>query len=316
MALASLLSACGDDASDGQGTGAAAGSGASGVGASGGEGGSGGTGTGGGAGGGGGCDLQPSESHTSKMGATPDYTQTDPAYGGFTDGNNFCGPTAVSNSLMYLRDHGYPGVAESTTDAKEDQHDLIAEIASPAYMNTSGVFNGTPPGQLVDGLVSYLGDRGVGFSSLEWQGWVPEGFAVAPAYDTGVATPTLDAIKVGVEGSAVAWLMLAMGVYDAAGGSHIIQNGHWVTVVGHGVDASGENPDALVVHDPWTSGEPHFFVVASPMGPGEFVVDYPGFDGLTFDATGALRLEGDWSFSSPDVFVLGLVVLRMEDDCR
>jgi hypothetical protein len=44
-------------------------------------------------------------------------------------------------------------------------------------------------------------------------------------------------------------------------------------------------------------------------------VSYPGFEGLTFDAGGALRLVGDWSFSQPDVFVLGLVVLRMEDDC-
>ncbi len=265
-----------------------------------------------GSGGGDDC-LTPGASHTSKVAATPDYTQTDPAYGGFVDGNNFCGPTAASNALLYLRDNGYPSLASMSGDAKQDQHDLIVEIASPTYMNTSGVFNGTPPADFLTGLAGYLSDRGVAFYSLEWQGWVPAGFTVPAEYDTGIAVPTLDAIRLGVEGSAVAWLMLGMG--STNGSTHTISSGHWVTVVGHGVDASGPSPSSIVVHDPWTNGSPDFYTQASPLPPGQFVVDYPGFDGLTFDATGSLVLEGDWSFSSPDVYVLGLVVLRMQDDC-
>ena len=83
-----------------------------------------------------------------KVWTTPDYCQSDPAYGGFPDdegvlhGNVFCGPTAGSNSLMWLADHGFPNLASDSGDRKRDQHDLIAAIAQPAYMNayeTNGV---------------------------------------------------------------------------------------------------------------------------------------------------------------------------------
>jgi hypothetical protein len=257
---------------------------------------------------------EPSVSFTDKLYAMPDYTQTDPDYGGFANGNNFCGPTAVSNALMYLRNHGYPAIAPMSADAKKDQHDLIVELASAAFMKTDDAFNGTTPNNLTAGLAQYLNSRSVPFFAIEWQGWVPAGFSVPPEYDTGVAIPTLDAIKLGIEGSSVAWLMLGMGESESAT-TRTISNGHWVTVVAHGVDSNGLNPKGLVLHDPWPNAGPDFYVEANSLGPGQFVVDYPGFDGITFDGTNSLRLDGNWNFPYAEIYVLGLVVLRMENDC-
>ena len=263
-----------------------------------------------------GCPARsPTPSFVAKAAATPDYSQRSAAFGGFVDGPNFCGPTAVSNSLMYLRDHGFPTLVDRSGDARRDQHDLIALLASPSYFDTSGTFNGTPPGDLLPGLARYLADRGVGYGALTYSGWLPEAFAVPPEYDSGISVVGLDQIKLGIEGSAVSWLMLAIGHYEAATDEHVITNGHYVTVVGHGSDGVLDDPSVVVVHDPWTDGEPDFVTRAIGLSHGTFRVDYPGLEALSFEARDRLQLIGDWHFSDPNLYVLGLVTLRMDGRC-
>jgi hypothetical protein len=53
----------------------------------------------------------PAAQSIERIDEIPDYTQTDPAYGGFQpDGNNFCGPASVSNSLMWATTVSAPRV--------------------------------------------------------------------------------------------------------------------------------------------------------------------------------------------------------------
>lgn len=92
---------------------------------------------------------------------TPDYSQMDDAYGGL-DGNGsfYCGPSSVSNGIMWLDDHGYDNLVPNTDDRKKDQHDLICLLgAEENYMNTARV--GRAPGKWVcTGSYNYATDQG------------------------------------------------------------------------------------------------------------------------------------------------------------
>ncbi|MCC6751123.1 MAG: hypothetical protein IT371_25945 [Deltaproteobacteria bacterium] len=254
----------------------------------------------------------PAAVFVQKVTELPDYTQTDSAYGGFANGGNYhCGPTAVSNSLVWLADHGHPGLMAHSSDRKKDQHDLIATLGSATYLATSAQGYGTPPSNLLPGLKRYLQDKGVAYRSLKWQGWSP--IPIGAEFDTGVALPSLDWIKLGIQGRNVAWLLIAMGTHDPQTDVHRIANGHWLTVVGHGTTGSTSDPRYLVVHDPWTGGSvTHAYVQTERLGGGTLTVDpqlLPG--GLTRSAAGYYRLRGPFSFSQPEVLLLGAVVLEL-----
>lgn len=262
----------------------------------------------------GGCRTAPLAMDVSRINEVPDYTQTDPAYGGFVSGSNYCGPTAVSNSLMWLSNNGFPNLSAHTVDAKKDQHDLIATLGSPTYFNTSALFHGTPPAALLSGLKQYLLDRGYAPRSLQWQGWNLA--AIPPEFDTGVQTPQADWLKLGVEGTGSAWLMLGLGSYDSGSDVHTITNGHWVTVVGHGFDGAQPDGRFLVIHDPWTSGATaHAYVQLVPLTSGQMVVSVSGVPNYSRSAAGYYRVDGTFSFSTPEVLLLGAVVLKLPGSC-
>jgi hypothetical protein len=261
------------------------------------------------------CSTVPSAVDISKMAATPDYTQTDSAYGGFVTGDNYCGPTSVSNSLMWLADNGFPALAAHTADRKKDQHDLIAKLGSPTYLNTTSLFNGTPPHQVVGGLKKYLGDQGVAYRRLQWQGWTP--IAVPAEFDTGVEVPELDWLELAIERNAGVWLLLGFGTHDVAKGEYDITGGHWVTLVGHGWDGTRADPTYLVVHDPWTSGSnADAYVKVTALDPGEFSVLIGGFPNYRHTASGYYRVDGPFEFGAVDMWLLGVVVLELPGPCN
>lgn len=171
-------------------------------------------------------------------GAVPDLTQTDPKGNFARGGRSYCGPVAVSNSLMALfaRDLKWEDVT---------QYDLVNNLASLSCMNTDPL-KGTSVRQLLRGVDLYLERRGERDYHLKFQGWRRHDLK----HRTGVTEPRLDWIKgILAQGGAV-WLNVGWyvrekeGVYKRLGG-------HWVTAVGYGQDAAGDpQPDCLVIHDP------------------------------------------------------------------
>jgi hypothetical protein len=305
--LLAAAAGCAGDGASATGSGdAGAGQGAGGPGAGGGQGAGGGNG-----GGSSGCNgAAPLESYTEKVEVTPDYTQTDPAYGGFVNGYNYCGPTAVSNSIMWLSDTGFPDLAPHTDDRKRDQHDVIVELGSAAYFNTDPEGYGTPPTSLMEGLKRYVTDKGYGYVRIAWQGW--NALGTPPEFDTGVEVPEIDWVKVGVQGTASAWLLLGLGHYEPATDEYVLTSGHWITLVGHGFDGQGVDPSYLIAHDPWSPGDvTHAYVRLDPLQGGTFVPGVPDAPPVTQSAAGYYRLIGDFQFSAPEVYLLGAVVLEM-----
>lgn len=252
----------------------------------------------------------PASQSLERISEIPDYTQTDPTYGGFQpDGDNFCGPASVSNSLMWLSDHGFPNLAPRSSDRNKDQHDLIALLASPAYFSTNGTQDGTPVPQLLSGLKAYFTDRNTTYLGLQWQGAYP--LPIPVEFDTGIEIPQIDWIKKGAEALSSLWLLLALATYDSATDTFVVSNGHYVTLVGHGHDGTRPDPNYLIVHDPYTSGELNGYARAELITSGQIRVELPPLPATTRSAVGYHRLIGPFHFSQPETLLVGAVRLDM-----
>ena len=70
-------------------------------------------------------------------------------------------------------------------------------------------------------------------------------------YFTGQRVPSLEFIKRGALGRAAAWVNLGWYKYDPFKKVYRRFRGHWVTLVGFGVDQNGvKSKDTIIVHDP------------------------------------------------------------------
>jgi hypothetical protein len=146
--------------------------------------------------------------HAEKIYAIPDYTQTDSSYGGFPGGgSNYCAPTSVSNSLMWLANNGFGNLAPNTSDRKKDQYDIIVGLAD--NMGTDPT-EGTNVNQLIPGLQKYISDRGYNEFQIKYQGWRPH----PQESDTGVDVPDIGWIKNGIDGTGSVWLNIGWYTYD------------------------------------------------------------------------------------------------------
>ncbi|MCG7991227.1 MAG: peptidase C39 family protein [Candidatus Thiodiazotropha lotti] len=156
----------------------------------------------------------------------PDFTQTDVAFSGSGNGQQFCAPVAVSNSIVLL---------SGNTQA---QIDLIALLASSEYMNTS-LKNGTGTTGVLRGVNRIAEELFGGYSKLEYQGWRKH-----PAkYSTGIVRPEITKLKNAISSRSAAWLNVGWYRYEKARDQYRRIGGHWVTLVG----ADNEH---LVIHDP------------------------------------------------------------------
>jgi hypothetical protein len=191
-----------------------------------------------------GTDVIPAAA-TDKIGDTPDLMQSLPAAGLPDAGAAHCGPVAVSNSLVWLARHGYPQLAPSSNLTATNHGALARLLGETRYMHTT-YQDGTTVDGMLTGVAKYLADRNTPFKYLGYQGWDT---STSP-YDTGIKIPELQWITAGLTGKSAVWLKI--GWYRQLG-RHEWQKfaGHWVTLVGHGVDAHGNAaPDILIVHDP------------------------------------------------------------------
>ncbi|MEO8380328.1 MAG: hypothetical protein ABI779_11745 [Acidobacteriota bacterium] len=183
--------------------------------------------------------------HRAKAATVPDFLQTDREAGFAKSGFQFCAPTAVSNSLMWLADHGYDDLRPSGS-AKRAQIEMIRQLSGPRFMKTSPAI-GTDVAQVLAGVQAYVEDAGYTISELTYEGWRP-----VPEESFTSEVPDLEDIKTTVAGDQGAvWLNVGWYAYDEENDAYVRKGGHWVTVVGY-------DHDDLLIHDPSPSAGPSF----------------------------------------------------------
>jgi hypothetical protein len=175
--------------------------------------------------------------YRAKASAIPDFLQTDREAGFARSGSQFCAPTAISNSLMWLAGHGYQNLRPSGS-AKAAQIAMIRKLSGPRFMKTSPSI-GTDASEVLAGVETYVDEAGYTISELQYEGWrpVPEDVA-ASEY------PDLDDIKAAIaDDHSAVWLNVGWYSYDEESGDYVRNGGHWITVVGY-------DHDDLLIHDP------------------------------------------------------------------
>lgn len=185
----------------------------------------------------------------------PDFNQTDPELKVPGGGWSHCGPVAVSNSLVWLSQQGYPRLLPELPEQapgadaaalRRQQIDLIRTISAEPYMGTSR-WSGTGPAGILRGLHRYVRRSGYQYRRLEYQGWRGH----QRAFRTGVRRPELSWIRGALEEGGVAFIHV--GWYTPVPRTEALKRGggHWLTVVSVGKDERGApDPNALVLHDP------------------------------------------------------------------
>ncbi|MFN3432228.1 MAG: hypothetical protein ACK46X_20045 [Candidatus Sericytochromatia bacterium] len=163
----------------------------------------------------------------SKVKLTPSFYQMDPTAEFDGNGSNFCAPTAVSNGLIYLAvGRGLEGLVEETDH--DGQVALIKELAE--HMETDPD-QGTSPGQILNGVYSYMENLEYSVGTMEVAGWRPLGsdneeFSIAKK-------PSFAWLKDAAKNPDTV-VLLNVGWYKAEAGGYRRYGGHWVTVVGAG----------------------------------------------------------------------------------
>ncbi len=188
----------------------------------------------------------------------PDLTQTSADLLVPGGGSSYCGPVAVSNAIAGLAAGGQRDLMPERSSPRQAHTALVRLLGSGRYMGTSANA-GTGAAGLMVGLERYLRHQGYR-ASLSYQGWRghPRRFA------TGQKAPSREAmIDAFAQGASV---FVNIGWYRPSPrveGVFRRRGGHWLTLVGTGVDASGNaSANTLVFHDPapWAGpeGERHF----------------------------------------------------------
>ncbi len=189
--------------------------------------------------------LSPACIYTDKIDLIPDLTQTDPEAKLPGGGKVYCGPVSASNAFIWLAGQGFSKLAPNIVNPKEAQAEIARLLGTKKYMHTS--FNcGTETTNFLKGVSRYIQDCQYQYSLLEYQGWErhPDKFS------GGVEIPDPEWIKNGLIGVSAVWLKVGWYKYNPATNKYRRFDGHWVTLVGYGVDREGnENPNVIIIHD-------------------------------------------------------------------
>lgn len=180
----------------------------------------------------------------------PDLLQTLNSAGFAGDGQQFCAPVAVSNSLVWLegnKDESY-------------QIDLVHKLSSTIYMNTNTI-NGTNVFGLTQGVHKYAMERWGKYKTLQYSGW-----SKAPTqFRSKLEKPTISWMTSTLHRKGAVWLNV--GWYNQEGPNYQRAGGHWVTLVGY-------EQGKLVIHDPAPRAGKAFsnqFVALSPLSGGQLM---------------------------------------------
>lgn len=230
----------------------------------------------------------------------PDYFQRDKAFGGFPlNGVSYCGPVAVSNSLLWLAYHGYPNLITDSGGSKKNQYELIRVLGSSSYIDTGP--DGSSPSNILQGLKVYLKDHGITQKRIIYNGFRP----VPWEFRSERRLPDLSfAKKALVEGESV-WLNIGWYKYDTFKDEYTRSGGHWVTLAGYGHDGMKPNSDCLIIHDPETADKTNDYLKLELIQCGKMKGP---FKGLPINASGFYKFNAQ---SGNFGIIDGIAVLEM-----
>lgn len=199
--------------------------------------------------------AQAASYDTTRMDQFPDFSQTDPALGLPGGGTHYCVPVATANALVwYAKERGYTDLLPVKGMSLTEKVSTVArQLGESRYMSTAPK-GGTSHVKFMKGLSGYISDAGYS-SKITYRGrWnMPKKFGKIE-----VGAPDIYSIQDKfAAGSAV---FLSIGYYkegDRPGELKRI-GGHFVTVVGYGVDKNGSvDRDMVVLHDPGDRRSPN-----------------------------------------------------------
>ncbi len=246
--------------------------------------------------------------YTEKINSIPDMTQTDPAAKLPNGGRSHCGPVAVSNSLMWLAGNGFENLSPNLQEPMKAHFEIARSLGSRKYMNTN-LKTGTGAGSVLEGLGRYIEAKGYEYRYLKFQGWRshPERFGL------GERIADLNWLKSGIKGNSTAWLNVGWYKYNPSTNEYARIGGHWVTLVGYGVDEKGRADGAiLIIHDPAPrcGKSPHEYVRMELIGSGRLTGRQSG---LPRSAKGYYKMTGGMHVKKTADFGIldGAVVLKM-----
>jgi len=238
---------------------------------------------------------------------TPDLTQTDPQLELPGHGESHCAPVAASNALVWLAGQGHDELLPAANSAKERQKLLVKRLSSARFMGTNEL-NGTGSRAVLVGLHRYLESVGIRYKRLAYQGWRDH-----PArFSTGVAIPELTFIREGLGEESIVLINAGWYLPTREGRLFLRRGGHWLAVVGAGVDERGvADPNILVLRDsaPYAGDEPALeYARLEPIERG-----YINELRTVLPARGYYRLTGGMHVKRPgEVAILdGVVVLEL-----
>ncbi len=185
---------------------------------------------------------------TSRMDQFPDFAQTDPALGLPGGGTHYCVPVATANALVwYAEERGYSDLLPVQGLSMTEKVAKVAlKLGQDRYMSTAPK-GGTTHVKFMQGLANFISDAGYS-SRITWRSrWqMPRKYGRVE-----IGAPDIDSIQNKfASGSAV---FLSLGFYSEgdSAGDLVRTGGHFVTVVGFGVDEDGNvDRDYVVLHDP------------------------------------------------------------------
>lgn len=250
---------------------------------------------------------------TKRINSIPDFLQTDTSAEFPLKGEMFCAPVSVSNSFVWLSKNGFEKLMDCTGENKKNQIEMIKILSSKNYMNTSIKMGTGTPG-LMEGIKKYLKDSGYNYKRLQYQGWRSH----PKEFKTGVQIPKLNWIKQGVIGKGGVWANVGWYRYNNFKNEYTRIGGHWVTIVGYGIDETGNiNPGILIIHDSALRAGNQFaneYVVVKQIKSGRLVGD-KRYKRLPRSAKGYYILTGGMHIHrKADAAILdGVIVLEMEE---
>ncbi len=247
------------------------------------------------------CSLSQPAAYLDKVNATPDLTQTDPRGKFAENGTNYCAPVAVSNSFVWLAEHGYPKLLPDCVDISQTnkqnnflgrQIDLAKILSSPDFMNTKAD-EGTYVDSVLLGIKKYILKQGYSIKQLSYQGFRSN----LSEFDIGIRSPRLALLKQGIVGKSGVWLNIGWYQHKSESGTYVRVGGHWVTLVGYALEKEGKPAKTrLIVHNPSPRAGSTFhndFIVLVPIQ--GVLVSRRGLLGFPRPAWGFYKIVGDLS---------------------
>jgi hypothetical protein len=187
------------------------------------------------------CDDRLPAHYLDKVDGTPDFSQNDHHFGKLPgDGKELCAPVALSNSLVWLNQHGYPKLLGKPKPTPADQADLIRRLCHDDFLGTD-LKIGTPPKRVALGIEKYFKHAGYE-CKVEQMGWRSSTHRIGKVPDENWLLKSC---------MGRSNLLINVGWYKTHKTAYHRLGGHWVTLVGF-EEKNGKRE--LLIHDPNSHG--------------------------------------------------------------